>query len=732
MNFTHRLHKLLPLILISISILFSNSAKADEGMWLISLIGKNIETMQRMGLKLSEEDIYSINKSSLKDAVVSLDDGGCSAEIISPKGLILTNHHCGVGDIQFHSTPEQNLLRDGFWAKSIQEELPVPGKTALILLRVEDVTKQILSKVDTTDADSAIVEMINTAILEYQTQVEIQEKGVHALVVPMFNYNQYYLFVYHRFTDVRLVGAPPAAIGNFGGDVDNWHWPRHTGDFCLFRIYSGPDGLPADYSKKNVPYKPKHHFPISLSGVNEGDFTMIIGYPGTTYRYASSAQAIHARDFVAPWVNTVWGEFIGTIKDEMKNDAKIKVNYTDMHDMLVNFWQKDTWQAESMFQFNVVERLKAREDSLVSWANKNSTFPQFFTNATPAIDSYYSLIQRNGYEELFRSLSALSSWPVSIGNNISSSYNLFVELTNEKPSRRRIRKETKALNKELPEIFDDFFPQLDSKLYSIALKSVINYLPDSTEYPVLKKIQMLENREAYIPFVVDAFYQNSCFSSQERMREFIRKPNIDTLLADPIFYLHLTAENLMAEIQSRISPMNPTVQRAHYALTKGILQMEKDELHYPDANSTMRLTYGKVIGYRPADGVYYRPLTYAEGILEKEDNSVDVFNLPPKLKELLLKKDFGGYASDGKLPVCFLTDNDITNGNSGSGVLNAKGELIGVAFDGNNEAMACDYMYEPDYQRTIIADIRYVLFVIDKFAGASNLIEEMTIAEIDY
>ncbi len=727
MNLKFHLHRILLATLIQVFILFSFSASADEGMWLISLIGKNIETMQRMGLKLSEEDIYSINKSSLKDAVVSLDDGGCSAEIISSKGLILTNHHCGVGDIQFHSTPEQNLLHDGFWAKNLQEELPVPGKTALILLRVEDVTNEILSKVDTLADDSTIVEMINEAILIQQIEVENREKGVHAQIVPMFNHNQYYLFVYHRYTDVRLVGAPPAAIGNFGGDIDNWHWPRHTGDFCLFRIYSGPDGLPADYSKKNIPYKPKHHFPISLNGVKDGDFTMIIGYPGTTFRYAPATQAIHARDVVAPWVDVVWGEFINTIKEEMKNDPAIKVNYTDMHDMLVNFWQKDTWQAESMFRFNVVERLKAREDSLYAWANANSQFPQFFTNAAPAINSYYSIIGRNGYEELFRSLSALSSWPVAIGNNISPTYKLFVELTDEKPSKRIIRKETKALNKQLPEIFSDFFPQLDSKLYSVALRSIINYLPDSTEYPILKKLQSLDNRDVYIPFVVDAFYQNSCFSSQKRMKDFINNPNIDSLLADPIFYLHLTAENIMAEIQSKISPLNPTVQRAQYAFTKGILQMQSDRLHYPDANSTMRVSYGKVIGYKPFDGVLYHPITYADGILAKDDNNVEVFNVPQKLKQLIENKDFGQYSSTGKLPVCFLTDNDITNGNSGSGVLNAKGELIGVAFDGNFEAMACDYMYEPDYQRTIIADIRYVLFVIDKYAGAKNLIEEMTI-----
>ncbi|PKP39003.1 MAG: hypothetical protein CVT98_03795, partial [Bacteroidetes bacterium HGW-Bacteroidetes-15] len=349
--------------------LFPFNLRADEGMWLISLINKNIDEMQRLGLTLSSEDIYSINKSSLKDAVVQLDDGGCTAEIISPFGLILTNHHCAVSDIQYHSTPQNNLLQEGFWASSFEEELPVPGKTAQILIRVEDITDRVLNEVG--DVDEKYFEKVSVVTDRISKEIENSEKGSHVVVVPMFNHNQYYMFVYQRFTDIRLVGAPPSSIGNFGGDIDNWRWPRHTGDFTLFRIYADPNGMPADYSKKNKPYKPKHHFPITLEGVNEGDFAMILGFPGTTYRFSSAANALHERDIVAPWVDDVWGSFIESIKYGMQEDIAQKVHYTDKHDMLVNFWQKDTYQSESMFRFNVVERLKLREEKLIAWANES-------------------------------------------------------------------------------------------------------------------------------------------------------------------------------------------------------------------------------------------------------------------------------------------------------------------------------------------------------------------------
>jgi len=322
---------------------------ADEGMWLINLITQNMAQMEAKGIKLTAEDIYSINHSSLKDAVVQLDDGSCTAELISAKGLILTNHHCGIEAIQSHSTPEHNLLKDGFFAKSFNEELRVPGKTAMLLVNVEDVTSKILSGLNEKLASPDYFNSIYTK-MDSLAFVSTQNGKYYAIVKPMYNHNNFYLFLYERFLDVRLVAAPPSSIGNFGGDADNWRWPRHTGDFSMFRIYTAPDGKPAEFSTKNIPYVPKRFLNISLKGVQEGDFAMIMGYPGTTYRYASPYEAKQARDVLAPWKDKVWGEFIRTIKEAQAKDIKIKVDYTDKHDMLVNFWQKDTWQAESMFR----------------------------------------------------------------------------------------------------------------------------------------------------------------------------------------------------------------------------------------------------------------------------------------------------------------------------------------------------------------------------------------------
>lgn len=707
-------------------ILFSHlSLRADEGMWLISLIHKNMEAMQKMGLTLTAEDIYSINSSSLKDAVVQLDDGGCSAELISPFGLVLTNHHCAVSDIKHHSSPIKNLLEDGFWANSFDEELYVPGKTALILKRVEDVTQKVLSEVEALGDD--FFSALPIALDRIGKQYELMEKGTHVKVVPMFNNNQFFLFVYYRFTDVRLVGAPPSSIGNFGGDVDNWRWPRHTGDFALFRIYASPDGMPSDYSKKNKPYKPAHYFPVSLEGINEGDFTMVLGFPGTTHRFSTSHHAKHERDVVAPWVKNVWGDFIETIKDGMQDDVAVKVHYTDTHDGLVNFYQKDTYQAQAMHRFNVVERLKNRENELIALANTDPEKYNHYFEALEAIELYHSFVGENGFEELFRSLNAIAGWPVELSEKVYEIHPIFIELIKDKPSRWRIRRESRKLRKRLPGIYDSYFPEVDMKLYSAALNSILKYLPEGYNDGLFNELKQQQYPEFFIPIIVSHFYERSYFTSKQNMLRFLKKPSLDSLAYDPIFMLQLSYETLIESVQDSIAPYRLSLRQAMRDFTQGILELYPDKLHYPDANSTLRLSYGKVAGYKPRDGVSFRHITYLDGKMEKEDYEVDVFNVPSRIKELWHNKDFGPYADEKGVPICFITDNDITNGNSGSPVLNAKGHLIGVAFDGNYEAMACDFIFEPHMQRTIVTDIRYVLFVIDKFAGAKRLIDEMKI-----
>lgn len=695
---------------------------ADEGMWLINLITQNMAQMEARGIKLTADDIYSINHSSLKDAIVQLDDGSCTAELISAKGLLLTNHHCGLEAIQMHSTPEHNLLKDGFFARNLKEELRVPGKTAMILVNVEDVTSKILNNVSEKLASPEYFNEIY-AKMDSLAAASTQNGKYYAIVKPMYNHNNFYLFLYERFLDVRLVAAPPTAIGNYGGDVDNWHWPRHTGDFSMFRIYTGPDGKPAEYSTRNIPYVPKRFLNISLNGVNEGDFTMIIGYPGTTYRYASPYEAKQARDVLAPWKDKVWGEFIRTIKDAREKDAKVKVDYTDKHDMLVNFWQKDTWQAESMFRFGVVERLKTREDSLQSWITRAPYARTKYLSAIPMLQDYYDAYRDYKWEEVTGSLSAIMDYPVDVCKNINACDELFTAMRNGK----NVKKAAKIIKKRIPKIFENYHEDPDVWLYSTALKSLIDNTSDCPNIPMIQAIKQQPQISKMMPLYAQSFYQRSYFTSPENLKKLLKNPVRDSIAKDPVFMLYQSCYQLYDSLTKIIRPRQSDYERAMKLYTKGILEMESDKIHYPDANSTMRLTYGKVIGYKPSDGMTCKPFTTLDGLIEKENPKVDVFNVPPRLKQLWLTKDYGRYGVNGTVPVCFLTDNDITGGNSGSPTLDASGNLIGIAFDGNYEAMSCDYAFEPAIQRTIIVDIRYVLFVVDKFAGAKNLIDEMKI-----
>jgi len=695
---------------------------ADEGMWLINLITQNMAQMEARGIKLTAEDIYSINHSSIKDAVVQLDDGSCTAELISAKGLLLTNHHCGVDAIQMHSTPERNLLKDGFFAKSHKEELSIPGKTALLLVGVEEVTDKILNgmsdKLSNPDFFSKLYNRMDSL-----ASVSTQNGKYYAIVKSMYNHNYFYLFLYERFLDVRLVAAPPSSIGNFGGDVDNWHWPRHTGDFSMFRIYTGSDGKPAPYSTKNIPYVPKRFLNISLNGVKEGDFAMIIGYPATTYRYSSPYEAKQARDVLAPWKNAVWGEFIRIVKEAQAKDAKIKVDYTDKHDMLVNFWQKDTWQAASMFRYGVVEKLQSREDSLKAWVSRMPSSRTKYLSSIPMLNDYYKAYRENKWEEVSGSLSAILSYPVDVGNNINACDELFSAML----AKKNVKKAVKVIKKRIPKIFENYHAEPDVWLYSTALKSLLDNTSDCPSIPMIQAIKNQPQIRQMMPLYAQSFYKRSYFTSPENLKKFLKTPVVDSIVKDPVFMLFQSCHLLYDSLSRTIRPLKSNYERAMQAYTKGLLEMESGKLHYPDANSTMRLTYGKVIGYKPTDGVQYKPFTTLDGIMEKENPNVDVFNIPVKLKTLFQSKDYGRYGVDGTVPVCFLTDNDITGGNSGSPTLDANGNLIGIAFDGNHEAMACDYSFELETQRTIIVDIRYVLFVVDKYAGAKNLIDEMKI-----
>lgn len=723
-------------ILVLVLTICTLNAKADEGMWLINLIHQNIPAMQSMGFKLTAEDIYSINKSSLKDAVVQFDDGGCTGELVSAEGLFFTNHHCGVDAVQSQSTTTHNLLKDGFWSKNKQEEIPIEGKTALILVSVEDVTSQVLSKVSTALPNAEYFEQIDLAA---QNLLDETKKNTDNFVVikPFYDYNAFYMFQYERYLDVRLVGVPPSSIGNFGGDIDNWHWPRHTGDFCIFRIYTDANGKPAEYSTSNVPYKSKNFLKISLNGIEEGDFSMIIGYPGTTHRYASSFEALHNRDVIAPWKRSVWGAEIGIIKRAQAEDPAVKVDYTDKHDYLVNFYQKDTWQAESMFRYNVVERLAARQDSLKDWANQSPSQRSRYITSIPVMKNYYDTYRNSRWEQIHGSLSTVSFYPVDVYKNVNRCEKLLNAVLEQGEmysplkfwKKDRIRSEAKQLKKEIPDIFKNYHMKPDMGLYMVAFGDLLQNTGDCPRAPLFNALKHQQNIEQTFPYYIEDFYKKSYFTSPENLNRLIANPHRDSLAKDPLFILYFNYQILWDSISKQFSNAEVDFKKASQLFTKGLLEMQPDKLHYPDANSTMRVNYGKVIGYKPLDGLYYKPFTTLDGVMEKVNPAEDVFNIDIRLYDLWKNTDYGKYGKNGTMPVCFLTDNDITGGNSGSPVLNSNGNLIGLAFDGNSEAMACDFMFEPEIQRTIVVDIRYVMFVIDKFANAQNLIDEIQIAQ---
>lgn len=720
-------------LLIGVLVFSALTSTADEGMWLINLIHHNIPAMQSMGLKLTAEDIYSINKSSLKDAVVQFDDGGCTGELVSAEGLFLTNHHCGVEAVQSQSTTTNNLLKNGYWSRNKQEELPIPNKTALILVSVEDITSQVMSGVNPGLPSKEYFEQIALTIQKITEEVSART-GNHIIIKSFYDNNAFYLFQYERYLDVRLVGVPPSSIGNFGGDIDNWHWPRHTGDFCMFRIYTGPDGKPAAYSTKNIAYKSKSFLRISLDGIDEGDFAMIIGYPGTTHRYASPYEALHSRDVIAPWKRESWGAQINMVKRAQNADPAVKVDYTNKHDYLTNFYQKDTWQAESMFRYNVVERLAAREDSLKAWVNQNPSLRSRYATSIPVMKNFYNSFRTNNWEQVQGALSALSFYPIDVYKNLQACNSLIEAIfEHNKPSSKLlfwkndiIRKRAKEVKKDIPNIFKNYHFHPDVELYMVSFGDLLKNLGSCPNAPLINALKQQDNIHYTYPYYVESFYHKSYFTSPENLNRLLKNPCRDSLLRDPLMVLYFNYQILWDSIYTQYRKAEVDYKKATQLYTKGLMEMQPEKLHYPDANSTMRLNYGKVVGYKPADGMYYKPFTTLDGVIEKASPSSDVFDIDLKLYDLWKNKDYGRYGKNGKMPVCFLTDNDITGGNSGSPVLNAKGELIGIAFDGNYEAMACDFMYEPDMQRTIVVDIRYVMFVIDKFANAQNLIAEMT------
>jgi len=711
--------------ILLITILFAGSAFADEGLWLPSLIHKlNINEMQKLGCELSAEDIYSINNSSLKDAVVALDRGSCTAELISNDGLLLTNHHCGFGEIQSHSSVENDYLRDGFWAMSRDEELPNPGKTVTFLKSIEDVTDKVLAGV----SDEMSFEERNETIENTSNKLEREarsETHYETYVRSFFNDNKYYLFVVETFRDVRLVGAPPQALGKFGGDTDNWMWPRHTNDFALFRVYCGPDGKPANYSEENVPYQPEHFLPVSLKGVEEGDFAMIMGYPGRTNRYKTSFGVNYTMTVTNPVRVEVREKKLEIIDKYMRSSQKARIQYASKFARSSNYYKYSIGQNKGLKNLNVMGKKQALEEKFTNWVNADNTRKEKYGEALPLIENAYKDSKVNRAQEY---MSETMMRGPEIFMFAYRARPLLELLEKPEENERRIERVIDRLKGSMDGFFKDYDADTDQKVAS-ALMKLYAENNDTRFHPeffaeIQKKYK--GNFEKY----TKKMFGKSMFDSKEELAAFLEDPSLKVLKKDMALAAAADIFAKLREIGEEAGKTTEDLATGRRLFVAGLMEMEKDKNFYPDANSTMRLTYGQVLDYEPRDGVIYKYYTTTDGYLEKEIPGDPEFDVPERMKELLLAEDFGRYAdADGSLRACFITNNDITGGNSGSPVINGRGELIGIAFDGNWEAMSGDLAFEPDLQRCINVDIRFVLWVIDKYAGATHLIEEMKIVE---
>jgi len=702
---------------------FAPKIKADEGMWILPLIQKlNMETMQKMGLKLTAEEIYSVNNSSMKDAIVIF-GGGCTGEMISDEGLLLTNHHCGYGQIQELSSLENNYLDNGFWAATQEEELPAPGLSVTFLRNMEDVTEQVLSEV-TADMDEAERQKSIQEISDKLIKEATKENDYKVQVKEYFEGNQYFLLEYEIFTDVRFVGAPPSSIGKFGYDTDNWMWPRHTGDFSLFRVYADAEGKPADYSPDNKPYQPKYHLPISIKGYELNDFAMTLGYPGSTERYLTSWGIEERMQSFNQTLITVRGVKQNIWAESMANSKKVRLQYASKFSRSSNYWKNSIGMNRGLENLNVLDQKRTLETEFANWVKANETNRKKYKDVLSSLENGYAKRAESYRAFVYLRESFLS------GTEIYMFASYATELENALESKDNSKIENAIKN--LTEAAEDFYKDYDASTDQKVLAAMVNLYKsevDSKYYPEIYKIiqsKFKGDADKYAAYL----FSKSIFVNAESLKAFLSNPKLKKLQKDPAFAGAQDIFELVKELRDQNSESAQQIDKGNRLFMAGLMEMHPEKVFYPDANFTMRLSYGSVGDYVPRDAVIYKHYTTLQGVMEKEDPHDRDFEVPEKLKELYQNKDYGRYADkDGRLYVNFTTNNDITGGNSGSPVINGDGELIGLAFDGNWEAMSGDIAFENELQKCINVDIRYVLFIIDKYAGAQHLINEMTIVD---
>jgi hypothetical protein len=710
-------------ILLIIFFSFGFKAKADEGMWLLPLIEKlNIGTMTQLGLKLSAEDIYSLNKACLKDAVVIF-GGGCTGEIVSSQGLILTNHHCGYSSIQSHSSVDHDYLKDGFWAKTKEDELPNQGLSVTFLVRIEDVTDQVLANVkpgmSETDRNAAISDA-RSAIEKKASEGNNYRNSVSSF----YGGNNFYLLVYERYNDVRLVGAPPSSIGKFGDDTDNWEWPRHTGDFSVFRVYSAPDGKPASYSKDNVPLKPKYWLPISLKDLNKGDFSMILGYPGGTQRYYTSYQVGEIMNITNPNRIKIRGIKQEIWMKDMNSSEKIRIQYSSKYYGSSNYWKYSIGQNNQLKNLNVMAKKQAIEAQFNTWVNADPDRKAKYGESLNMIKS--AIEGRAEYQNALQYLSeCIQGCELLQFNQVATG--LITALKSGDNS--KIADAVKQVKDNIGDLYKDYSAPTDLK----SMKAMLNlYRADvpAKFHPDFYKNVVDKKFKGNIDKFVDNMFAKSVFASEAKLTAFLDKPVLKTLENDPVVLTYTSIRTVAMDISKERSKFDDNLNIGNRLWVAALREMTPEKTLYPDANFSMRLTYGTVQDYDPKDAVTYKYYTTLQGVVDKYIPGNYEFDVPQRLIDLNNKKEYGRYASSkGYMPVCFLTTNDITGGNSGSPVMNGNGELIGLAFDGNWEAMSGDVTYEPALQRCIVVDIRYVLWIMDIYSGAKNLVDEMTIRQ---